>query len=231
MRPGEGAANPPPPRTCLGWPGSTYLVRSAPGWRPKPDGDSEGTAGPSRGCSGRGDGRGAASSAGGAGGCMVGGAQDAFLPAEEPLRATQDVSMTLTPMLARDTKTPAYPRVPRSRRPPPHSGHIQARPPGEQQHSLSTLLGRGSEAGLGRCPARGCPEPRCTPAAPARLAAPLPPSAKASWPQDLRVESKLAPEQNAAFLGLIPSPKWEMEMGRAGVEGERQGQHRTRRWH
>jgi len=75
------------------------LVRSAPGWRPKPDGDSEGAAGPSRGCSGRGDGRGAASSAGGAGGCMVGGAQDAFLPAEEPLRATQDVSMTLTPML------------------------------------------------------------------------------------------------------------------------------------
>lgn len=39
---------------------------------------------------------------------MEGGAPVAFLPAEEPLRATQDVSITLTPMLARDTKTPFY---------------------------------------------------------------------------------------------------------------------------
>lgn len=89
-----------------------YLVRSGPGWSPKPDGGSEGaaaTAGPSGGCSGSGEGRGAAASSagGGAGGCMVGGAQDAFLPADEPRRATQDVSMTLTPMLARDTKTAA----------------------------------------------------------------------------------------------------------------------------
>lgn len=84
-----------------------YLIRSAPGWRPRPDGESAGTAGPSGGCSGRGDGKGGASSADGAGGCMVGGAQDAFRPAEEPLRATHDVSMTLTPMLARDRETQA----------------------------------------------------------------------------------------------------------------------------
>lgn len=57
---------------------------------------------------------------------MEGGAQAAFRPAEEPLRATQDVSMTLTPMLARDTKTSAYPRVTGDTVPPPRSGDIQA---------------------------------------------------------------------------------------------------------
>lgn len=106
----SSAANPDTPCTAH-QPARTalvraYLVRSGPGWRPRPDGESAGTAGLSRGCSGSGEGRGAASSAGGAGGCMEGGAQDAFRPAEEPLRATQFVSMTLTPMLARDTKTP-----------------------------------------------------------------------------------------------------------------------------
>jgi hypothetical protein len=98
---------------------SAYLGRSMVGCRPMPDGESAGTTGLSGVCSSRGDGRGAASSAGGAGGCMEGGAQDAFRPAEEPLRATQDVSMTLTPMLARDTKTPAYPHVTGDRLPPP----------------------------------------------------------------------------------------------------------------
>lgn len=105
-----------------------YLTRSGTGCRPMPDGESAGAAGLSGTCSGRGDGRGAASSAGGAGGCMEGGAQDAFRPAEEPLRATQDVSMTLTPMLARDTKIPAYPRVTGDRLPPPRKGDIQAGP-------------------------------------------------------------------------------------------------------
>lgn len=38
----------------------------------------------------------------------MGGAQDAFRPVEEPLRATQEVSMTLTPMLVKDTKTSSY---------------------------------------------------------------------------------------------------------------------------
>lgn len=91
------------------------------GCRLAPDGESAGAgvAGLSGTCSGRGDGRGAASSEGGAGGCMEGGAQDAFRPAEEPLRATQDVSMTLTPMLARDTKTSAYPHVTGDMFPPP----------------------------------------------------------------------------------------------------------------
>lgn len=75
------------------------LVRSAPGWRPRPDGESEGTTGSSGGCSRRGEGRGAAGSSGGAGGCVEGGAHDPFRPADdEPLRATQDVSITLTPM-------------------------------------------------------------------------------------------------------------------------------------
>lgn len=92
-------------------PARTYLVRSTPGWRPRPDGESECTTGSSGGCSRRGEGRGAASSSGGAGGCVEGGAHDPFRPAdEEPLRATQDVSITLTPMLVRDTKTRAYPR-------------------------------------------------------------------------------------------------------------------------
>lgn len=76
------------------------LGRSGVGCRLAPDGESAGAgvAGLSGTCSGRGEGRGAASSEGGAGGCMEGGAQAAFRPAEEPLRATQDVSMTLTPM-------------------------------------------------------------------------------------------------------------------------------------
>lgn len=113
-RPGVGAANPTTPCTT-GSPPQAYLVRSAPGWRPMLDGESEGTAGSSRGCSARDDG----SSAGGAGGCMEGGAHDPFRPAEEPLRATQDVSITLTPMLVRDTKTRAYPRVTGDRLPPP----------------------------------------------------------------------------------------------------------------
>lgn len=116
-----------------------YLVRSAPGRRPRPDGESAGTGGPSGGCSGRGDGRGAASSAGGggAGGCMVGGAQDAFLPAEEPLRATHEVSMTLTPMLAGTQRHPGL---------PPRAG-CRAHPPLEavQQRSPEHLLGQGSE--------------------------------------------------------------------------------------
>ena len=101
-----------------------YLVRSAPGRRPRPDGESAGTGGPSGGCSGRGDGRGAASSAGGggAGGCMVGGAQDAFLPAEEPLRATHEVSMTLTPMLAGTQRHPGLPPRAGCRAHPPRSG-------------------------------------------------------------------------------------------------------------
>lgn len=59
---------------------------------------------------------------------MEGGAQDAFRPAEEPLRATQDVSMTLTPMLARDTKTPFYERVTGDRLPfPPKQTFKQVR--------------------------------------------------------------------------------------------------------
>lgn len=101
-----------------GW---AYLGRSGVGCRLAPDGESvgAGVAGLSGTCSGRGDGRGAASSEGGAGGCMEGGAQDAFRPAEEPLRATQDVSMTLTPMLARDTKTSAYLHVTGDMFPPP----------------------------------------------------------------------------------------------------------------
>lgn len=107
-------------------PARAYLVRSAPGWRPRPDGESEGTTGSSGGCSRRGEGRGAASSSGGAGGCVEGGAHDPFRPADdEPLRATQDVSITLTPMLVRDTKTRAYPCV-TDGAPPPRSGHIQA---------------------------------------------------------------------------------------------------------
>lgn len=231
-RPGGGAANPPPPRARRGRPGPAYLVRSAPGWRPKPDGDSEGAAGPSGGCSGRGDGRGAASSAGGAGGCMVGGAQDAFLPAEEPLRATQDVSMTLTPMLARDTKTPAYPRVTRSGRPPPRRGHIQARPPGEQQRSLSTLLGPGSEAGPRRCaaPAPGCSRawalqrPRR-----ARRLASSPCQSQLASGSACGIQARPQSRMQPLWGGLPPSPEWEMEVGRRG--GGR-GQHRTRtRWH
>lgn len=101
-----------------GW---AYLGRSGVGCRLAPDGESAGAgvAGLSGTCSGRGDGRGAAISEGGAGGCMEGGAQDAFRPAEEPLRATQDVSMTLTPMLARDIKTSAYPHVTGDMFPPP----------------------------------------------------------------------------------------------------------------
>lgn len=113
-RAGVGAANPATPCTAGRLP-QAYLVRSAPGWRPRLDGESEGTMGSSGGCSGRGDGR----SAGGAGGCMEGGAHDPFRPAEEPLRATQDVSITLTPMLVRDTKTRAYPRMTGDGLPPP----------------------------------------------------------------------------------------------------------------
>lgn len=106
------------PSMAGGW---AYLGRSGVGCRLAPDGESAGAgvAGLSGTCSGRGDDRGAASSEGGAGGCMEGGAQDAFRPAEEPLRATQDVSMTLTPMLARDTKTSAYPHVTGDMFPPP----------------------------------------------------------------------------------------------------------------
>lgn len=113
-RAGVGAANPATPCTAGSLP-QAYLVRSAPGWRPRLDGESEGTMGSSGGCSGRGDGR----SAGGAGGCMEGGAHDPFRPAEEPLRATQDVSITLTPMLVRDTKTRAYTRMTGDGLPPP----------------------------------------------------------------------------------------------------------------
>lgn len=125
-----GEPKPSHPSTCasLPWRGWAYLGRSGVGCRLAPDGESAGAgvAGLSGTCSGRGEGRGAASSEGGAGGCMEGGAQDAFRPAEEPLRATQDVSMTLTPMLARDTKTSAYPRVTDDTVPPPRSGDIQA---------------------------------------------------------------------------------------------------------
>lgn len=121
-----------------------YLIRSAPGWRPRPDGESAGTAGPSGGCSGRGDGKGGASSADGAGGCMVGGAQDAFRPAEEPLRATHDVSMTLTPMLARDRETPGLAaRAPGAGVPTPTK-----RPAAQPEH----LLDQGSEAAASRAP-------------------------------------------------------------------------------
>lgn len=48
---------------------------------------------------------------------MEGGAQDAFRPAEEPLRATQDVSMTLTPMPSPDMD-PADRRQPEQARRP-----------------------------------------------------------------------------------------------------------------
>lgn len=118
---GEPKPSHPSTRASLPWRGWAYLGRSGVGCRLAPDGESAGAgvAGLSGTCSGRGEGRGAASSEGGAGGCMEGGAQDAFRPAEEPLRATQDVSMTLTPMLARDTKTSAYPRVTDDTVPPP----------------------------------------------------------------------------------------------------------------
>lgn len=122
-----------------------YLVRSAPGRRPRPDGESAGTGGPSGGCSGRGDGRGAASSAGGggAGGCMVGGAQDAFLPAEEPLRATHEVSMTLTPMLAGTQRHPGL---------PPRAG-CRAHPPSKRSSSAAPSISWAREARWRPCSA------------------------------------------------------------------------------
>lgn len=43
------------------------------------------------------------SSAGGAGGCALGGAELALRPAEGPRRATHEVSITLTPMLGTQT--------------------------------------------------------------------------------------------------------------------------------
>lgn len=161
-----------------------YLVRSAPGCRPRLDGESEGTAGSSGGCSRRGEGRGAASSSGGAGGCVEGGAHDPFRPAEEPLRATQDVSITLTPMLVRDTKTRAYPPRQTAGALPPKR-HIQA---GRCWNSSAALAPSRARGARGGGPA---PRPTGRPgASPARLprpagscASPLP------KPADLRAEA------------------------------------------
>lgn len=78
---------------------STYLAHSAPGGKPKLVGVGEGVAEMSRDCSGIGDWGVAARSEGGAGGCMAGGVEDALRTMEVPLRATQEVSITRTPML------------------------------------------------------------------------------------------------------------------------------------
>ena len=186
----------------------TYLVRSAAGWRPRPDGESAGTMGPSGDCSGRGDGRGGASSAGGGGGCMAGGAQDAFRPAEEPLRATHDVSITLTPMLAGDTETPRLSLTPRAPGSRPHEAASSAAPsiswtkearrrPCSAEHPAAPGWG-----GLGTAGLRTAACPTSSP------------------------EPKLPSEQRAASLGGSPTPpKWRVDAGEGG------GQHQTRREH
>lgn len=90
---------------------STYLAHSAPGGKPKLVGVGEGVAEMSRDCSGIGDWGVAARSEGGAGGCMAGGVEDALRTTEVPLRATQEVSITRTPMLwgeHRDTPLPPW---------------------------------------------------------------------------------------------------------------------------
>lgn len=84
---------------AIGVASSTYLARSTPGGNPKLVGVREGVAEMSRDCSGIGDWGVAASSQGGAGGCMAGGVEDALRTMEGPLRATQEVSITRTPML------------------------------------------------------------------------------------------------------------------------------------
>lgn len=79
--------------------GCPYLARSAAGGKPKLVGGGEGVAEISGACSGMGECGVAGSSAGGAGGCVAGGVADALRPPEVPLRATHEVSITLTPML------------------------------------------------------------------------------------------------------------------------------------
>lgn len=198
----------------VGWRAAprTYLVRSAAGWRPRPDGESAGATGPSGDCSGRGDGRGGASSAGGAGGCMAGGAQDAFRPAEEPLRATHDVSMTLTPMLAGDTETPRLSSAPTAPGSCPHEAASSAAPSicwtkeARRRPCSAERPAAPGWGGLGTASLRTAACPTSSP------------------------EPKLPSEQRAASLGgrhpLLPSGGW-----RRGGEGEGGGQHQTRREH
>lgn len=180
---------------------AAYLIRSAPGCRPRPDGESEGTEGPSGGCSGRGDGSGATSSAGGAGGCTVGGVQEAFLPADEPLRATQEVSMTLTPTLGRDTKTPAYPRV---------TGQVLRPAPTKRTHSSTSGWESNSTALAPSWPGRPGRPPlpasrRSSPASRPRL----PPSAKPAGRG--RAWDPCFPQSRRSLSGAHTPPKWQVE--------------------
>lgn len=139
---------------------------------------------------------------------MAGGAQDAFRPAEEPLRATHDVSITLTPMLAGDTETPRLSLTPRAPGSRPHEAASSAAPsiswtkearrrPCSAEHPAAPGWG-----GLGTAGLRTAACPTSSP------------------------EPKLPSEQRAASLGGSPTPpKWRVDAGEGG------GQHQTRREH
>lgn len=78
--------------------GFSVLARSAVGGKPKLVAGDEGLADTSGTCSGMGECGVAGGSAGGAGGCVAGGVAGVLRAPEVPLRATHEVSITLTPM-------------------------------------------------------------------------------------------------------------------------------------
>lgn len=142
---------------------------------------------------------------------MAGGAQDAFRPAEEPLRATHDVSMTLTPMLAGDTETPRGLAAPRRRAPAP-TGRPAAQPPSicwtkeaERRPCSAERPAAPGWGGLGTHSLRTAACPTSSP------------------------EPKLPSEQSGFAGGSPTPPRWRMGARRGGGGGG--GQHQTRREH
>lgn len=127
--------------------GCPYLARSAAGGKPKLVGGGEGVAEISGACSGMGECGVAGSSAGGAGGCVAGGVADALRPPEVPLRATHEVSITLTPMLGGQRRVLSTRTVARDRARAPLGRPHPAQPPHAQL--VARARGRLLQRGLG----------------------------------------------------------------------------------